>query len=505
MGKLTKAVIYVFILQIASKVLGLLKESLLAYKFGTSFIVDAYTIAITFPSIIFAIFAGGIAEAYIPMMASIEGKQSGLKFTYNTMTILTCASLIVSFLCILLNAPIVDLLAPGFDTESLKLTQKLVLIISFIFPIMIAYNIIIAYTTFREHFITANFINLIIVNIIVIASILVASKAHPEVLSIGYVISQFIPLVCIWIIARKKLEFNFTFIFNLRDKNFKKLLTLAIPLGASLLVNQLNSMIDRIIASLLGEGVIAALGYANKIQLLFYSLTTSIIMSVCFPRINSHFVKHEYDQGMNYVRNGFMIATFIGIPIAATLFIFAEPITGLFFERGMFTAQSTEITAQCLAFYSIGIPFYSYREILLKALSARKRQDLILKNTTIAISANVILNLLLFRVLEHIGLALATSLSGVIATFLMYMDIKKVGLKLFHIEMWYDIIKIIICTIIMGAIGIILGLCLQQSLVNMKILTVVIVLIMACSYLLLSYFSKVQILRWILGAVLPKK
>ena len=85
------------------------------------------------------------------------------------------------------------------------------------------------------------------------------------------------------------------------------------------------------------------------------------------------------------------------------------------------------------------------------------------------------------------------------------MDIKKVGLKLFHIEMWYDIIKIIICTIIMGAIGIILGLCLQQSLVNMKILTVVIVLIMACSYLLLSYFSKVQILRWILGAVLPKK
>ena len=129
MSSLTKAAIWVFIINIASKILGLLKESILAYKFGTSSIVDAYTIAITFPTIIFAIIAGGINESFVPVITRIEGNEKKNNFINNLIVIMSCISIVILIICMMFNSQIVDILAPGFIGESRILSENFVLLI----------------------------------------------------------------------------------------------------------------------------------------------------------------------------------------------------------------------------------------------------------------------------------------------------------------------------------------------------------------------------------------
>lgn len=504
MSSLTKAAIWVFIINIASKILGLLKESILAYKFGTSSIVDAYTIAITFPTIIFAIIAGGINESFVPVITRIEGNEKKNNFINNLIVIMSCISIVILIICMMFNSQIVDILAPGFIGESRILSENFVLLISIsIFP-MVIFHIMTGLLNSEEKFIIVNVCNLVIANIVIIISIFIADKKHSYILIIGYIMSYIVSWFVVWIYAKRKTFFRFKFFVDLKSKEIKDLLKLAIPLGISLIVNQINAMVSRALASTIGTGVVSALNYANKVQLIFYSLVASVVISVCFPRINKCFAKNDYNAGMQYISKGFMIATLIGVPTAVVLFIFAEPITSLIFERGSFDSESTYITAGCLAFYAVGIPFYSYREILLRGLSANKKQKLILKNTIIAIMFNVLLSITLMEPFSYIGLALATSIAGIIASVLMYYDLHKLKLELFNYNMVIDILKICLCTVIMAIVGVMVYNYFERAISGI-IALIISAILMVILYLIGMIISKVEIFKWMLNSIFYKR
>lgn len=501
---LTKAALWVFLINIISKILGLLKETILAYKFGTSFIVDAYTVAITFPSIIFAVFAGGIAESFIPVIAGIDTEKDRIQFTNNVMIITSIVSIAMTIICIVFYGEIVELLAPGFGIESKELAGRFIFLISFIFPVMMAFNIIVAYLTSEEFFIATNVCNFIITNIILIVSIYIATPQNTDVLIIGYIVSYIVPLVCLLVYAYRKAHYRFRIVVDLRSQKLRELVKLSIPLGLSLIINQINAMVGRAIASYIGPGIIAALNYANKVQLIFFSLTTSIVMSICYPRINKHFAKQDFGTGMYYVQKGFMITSLFGVPICVALFIFAKPITEFIFERGIFASDSTLITSECLAYYAIGIPFYSYREILLRALAAYKKQNLILKNTAIAIAVNILCSIILMETLEHIGIALATSIAGIVASVLMYYDLKRLNLVLFNKENGMDIIKICIATIITIGLGVITYFCISFFIAH-SIAFLIACFLMVMIYIYISFKININIFVWILGMIFKRR
>ncbi|MEE0772728.1 MAG: murein biosynthesis integral membrane protein MurJ [Anaerovoracaceae bacterium] len=504
MTSLTKAAVWVFIINIASKIFGLLKESIIAYKFGTSYIVDAYTIAIAFPSIIFAIFAGGLMESFVPVITRIDENANKNKFVNNVIIIMSIMSIIMTVLCIVFSDRIVDILAPGFSGECRELSESFISLISLMLLPMVLFSILAGYLNSKEKFIIVNVCNFIVANIVIIISIIVATYNHPNILIFGHIFSYIIPLIIVWIYAERRTFFRFVFFIDIRSKYIKELLQLAIPLGLSLIVNQINAMISRAIASTLGTGVVSALNYADKVQLIFYSLVASVMISVCFPRINKCFAKDDYSTGMKYIAKGFMVATLIGIPAAVVLFFFAEPITNLIFERGSFDSNSTYITAGCLAFYAIGIPFYSYREILLRGLSASKKQKLILKNTVIAIGFNILLCFAFVGPLKHIGVALATSISGIIASALMYYDLHKLKLKLFNSIMLIDILKICICTVFMVIAGMVIYNFLEQM-INETLALIASAILMMALYGLGIIIFKVNIFRWMLNSILKNR
>lgn len=503
MKNLAKSATVVVIILLLSKGLGFIREILLAYQFGTSYIVDAYTASTALPSVLFSLFASGFSNAYITVYTRIPDDKVRGDFFNNAVTCLMVSSLILAVACSLFSSQLTHVLAPGFDETATVLLKRFIRIIVIGLPFMTIFSMISAHLGSRESFIFTNFCDFIVINLVIIAAILLATGDHPEVLIYGEAFSWAIAGLLLGLYAWKQYGIWYHPAVAVRDPYFIMLCKLGVPLGASRLINEINGVSDRIFASLLGEGVTSALSYANRVQLIFYTLTTSVFLSVCYPRMNRCFAEGDKERGMYYVRKALMLAAYISIPATCGLFIFAKPVTAMLFQRGSFTEDSTVMTAGCLAFYSLGIPFYALRETAAKALGANMQQRKIMKNTAISVASNILLNLALYQPLGHIGLALATSLTGVIVSALALLDLKRIDLSVFEHTQISDFIKIVAAAAIAVFISIIGYRCMLPVLGN-SVAVILAAVVALLVYGTCSVVGRIEIFVWIYQR-LPKK
>ena len=423
-----------------SKILGFAREVFLADRFGTTYIADAYVIAASLPSVLFALFASGFTQSFIPSYVRADPKNKA-RFFSNTCSVIAFRQNIVS------------LLAPGFSAEPAALTARFIAVISFYLPIFTIFNVLTAYLAAQEDFIPGGFCDFILVNLVLIASILIATPQRPMILAYGYVASMILALAVLWAYARRKHGLRWEPVLDLHDRDFRHLCTLAIPLGLSLMADQINGVVDRMFASGLGEGVTSALSYANRVQSILLTLTTTIFIQVCYPRMNLYFAAGEKEKGSGYVQRALLIACYTSIPLVVMFALYAQPIVSLIFHRGAFSDESTAVTSVCLTLYALGIPFFAFRTILTNTLAANMRQKLILRNTVITVASNIALDFLLVRIWGYRGLALATSLSGALAASLMYRDIRTLNLPVFTRRQAADVVKYTLATACAAAVS----------------------------------------------------
>ena len=491
MKKLTYSAIIITILLLLSKVLGLFREIVLADKFGASSVVDAYTIAISLPSVIFTVFASGFSNSYIPTYSRVD-KSKKDDFFNITITVLTLVSLFFSFVCFYFSELIVKVIAPGFRFEDYQMTVSFVRIISCIFPFMTVFNILSCQSQVKEHFIFVSFCDYIVINLVVIFSIYLAALLNTNILIYGYVFSMILATVLMGFYAKKYIINSYHFSIDVKNSDFYNLVKLAIPLGLSLVVNQLNAVVDKMFSSSMGEGITSALSYANRIQLIPFSLAVSVVLTVFYPRISHCFAYGNMDEGVKYLKESSLLALFIGIPVVGALCFFSEPVVRILFERGAFDAAATAVTSRCLLFYSIGIPFYSLREIASKALAANTQQKAILKNTIITFIFNIVLDCIFVQILGYRGLALATSISGLISFLLMYRDLTKQGIMIFDKHLVINTSKIFVDTVLC----VLLGLFIFNRMAGIMSSNISIVITMVFSgllYILVGYILKISV------------
>lgn len=493
-NNLAKSTVVVVIMLCLSKVFGLLREMLLAYRFGTSYIVDIYTICISLPSIVLAAFVSGVAQSYIPVASRIcEEKRK--TFFNKCITMMLIVAFIVCVICFLFSDFIAGLMAPGFEGGESSLLSRSIKEIVFMIPFFTVFTLLCSHLAMKENFIVANFCDFIVTNTIVILSILLVTNNNLSFLVIGYDFAIVVSTLLLVTYAIGKKEFAYKPNFAFKDKDVGLIFKLAIPLGISLLTNQLNAMIDNAFASSLGEGVTSAMNYANKIQTIVLSLTTSIFMSMCYPRMNRYFAQGEDKDAMYYVKRGVAISCFVAIPTATFLFFYSDMAINLIFEYGAFSSQSTKVVAECLSYYAIGIPFYAMSAALTNALAGKQKQKRILKNTLLTVAFNILLNFVLVKMLAHKGLALATSLSGVFSFTITFIDLKLLKLQCVDKTVITDIAKNVgslICALLCSfALTYIL-----QSLISTKFLFIIIIAVAVCVYFLTALMFKTDVLRW---------
>jgi len=486
------------ILMLASKVLGLLREVFLAQQFGTSFIVDAYTIACTLPTVMFTLFASGFSNSYLPIFVRIGKQEQKNRFFNNLTCSLTIFSVVLTVVCILSSRIIAKVLAPGFNEETYSLTVKFLQGIAFYLPFYTAFNIFTVHANANEDFVGPGFVDSIVCNVAIIITILIATPQTPMVLIYGYVISMIIATTLLGLRIHFKKMAKFSFVCQIKDSYFRQACALAIPMGITMLTNQINAVVDKMFSSSLGEGITSALSYANKVQLIPYSLITSIFLSVCLPRMNKCFADNDHRGGLSYSKNALSIAWFIAIPVVLAIFAFSEQMIALMFERGAFDHEATKITAACLVCYALGMPFYAFREIAAKTLAAILKQKQVLKNTLISVLINIVLNFLFVRVWGYKGLALATSVAGLCAAVLMNKELKKCGLVILGDRMLHDFLKILCASVL--SVGVALGgYYVLIEFLGGHIATIVSLLFAAGFYVFICGLWNVNILIWLYG------
>jgi putative peptidoglycan lipid II flippase len=200
-------------------------------------------------------------------------------------------------------------------------------------------------------------------------------------------------------------------------------------LGAS--IYQLNVFVDTILASLssiVGEGAIAAIYYSNRLWMLPLAIFGTAFSQAMLPTMSEHAAREDIEKFKQTLSFSLRSVFFITVPSSVGLIVLAKPIVRALFERGSFDSYSTEITANALLFYSIGLFAYAGVKILVSAFYSLKDTKTPVKTAAAALVINIVLNVILMFPLKVGGLALATSLASVANFFILFALLgKKIG------------------------------------------------------------------------------
>ena len=185
-----------------------------------------------------------------------------------------------------------------------------------------------------------------------------------------------------------------------------------IPIFLGKAITELNTMIDRTIASVLPSGSVSALSYGNRVVGFVTAVFVISVTTAAFPQMSQlSAMKNHRKLKRTFARSVGLMSLMV-LPISAGVILFANEIVAMLFQRGAFTAFDTQRTAEVVTFYSIGLIFFSIKEVALNMFYAIEDTVTPTINSILAIVINIVLNLLLIKSMAHKGLALATTISG---------------------------------------------------------------------------------------------
>ena len=323
----------------------------------------------------------------------------------------------------------------------------------------------------------------------IIASLFISTKTNIYVIAVGSVVATASQLLLLIPFVRKT-GYRYQPILNLRDEYIKMMVYIALPVVAGQSVNQINVLVDRILASGIAVGGISALNYANRLNGFVQGLFVASISSVMYPMISKMAAENNIKGLKASISEAISVINLLVIPATIGAMIFSKEIVTLLFGRGAFTPEAIDMTANALFYYSIGMIAFGLRDILSRAFYALQDTKTPMINAAIAVVINIILNLALSRYLGIGGLALATSIATIVGTLLFFVTLRKkiggFGLK----EITISFIKICMASIIMGILAWSTYQILETK-INSNISLILAIGVGALSYFIFIYFMKI--------------
>lgn len=424
MNKVAKNTLILMIITIISKILGFIRELVLGGIYGTTFYSDAYIVAMNIPGTLFSLIGIALSTTFIPLYyENSKSIKESNKFVNNIFNITLILSAILALLVFVFANQVVKIFAIGFNGDTFKLTVEFTKIIIVGALFMGTSSIFTSFLQAKENFTVPGLVG-IPFNIIIIIAIILSSKISIYILPIGTVIAMLSRLL-FQMPSLFKYGYRYKFTIGLKEDYIKKVIWLVGPVFIGVAVNQINTMVDRTLASTLLEGSISALNYANRLNSFVMGLFIMSIGTVIYPILSKLSANSDKESFIKTVYKSVNIVTLLVIPISIGAMVLATPIVSLLFERGAFDSRATDITAKALVFYSIGMVGFGLRDILGKVFYSLQDTKTPMINGAIAIGMNIILNLILVKFMGHAGLAFATSISAIACIFILFKSLKK--------------------------------------------------------------------------------
>ncbi|QOX65060.1 murein biosynthesis integral membrane protein MurJ [Anoxybacterium hadale] len=438
------------ILTLISKLIGFVREMVMANFFGTSFVTDAYAMAFTILTLLFGGIIAAISTAYMPLYSNIvvnRGKTEGDQFTSKVINLLFSLTALISLLGIFFSDQIISIFASGFVGETASLASYFIKVLFSYVIFSSAAGILESYLQYKGVFLP-QIITGYLISICTIAAIIVSAYVSYYYLAFGLLIGYALRLVSILIIVKKN-QFQYHFVTK-PDQEFNKILRMAIPtyIGSSMLY--INQFIDKTLASRLIEGSISALNYAWLLNGVIIGITITILSTIIYPKLTNANSLAQYDRFNAIIKKGMNIVLLIALPCSLGAMVYSQPIVRIVFERGAFDSTATAMTSSAFFYYSMGMLFMSANELITKAYYSIHDMKLPMIFAAITVIINISLCLVFLTFMDHSGLALATSIASFCNLILLSLGIRR---KYPHIKL-YDSKSKIIKTIIAAMVSV---------------------------------------------------
>ena len=410
--KLTKNTTILGLGTLFSRILGLLRDVLIAKYFGTSGILEVFIVAFRAPNLLRSIFGEGFSDSVAVPALSVysRDKKKLFKISSNLIIIFTLILAVVTLLGIVLSRYIVTLIAPGFISNASKFgiaVSFMKITFPYIFFIGLASNFTaILYAVKR----------------------FIGPAIIPSLLNISFILGMLFSYLFLY---RSGFRMHFGVREAFSDKEVLSMLRRAIPRIWSSIVYQLNVFIDTIFSSLswiVGTGAMAAIYYSNRIvqfPLALIALSVSRAAIVDFSRFSNDGNTKDFKKLFVF---SFQNIMFFIVPVSIVFIFIPQEILRLLFLRGEFDTYSLMVTSSTLFFYSFGLLFFCGIKLLVNTFYALKDTVTPARISTISLIINAALSALLMFPFKAGGIALASSIAAAFNFFLLLrMLTKRIG------------------------------------------------------------------------------
>ncbi len=410
----------VSLLTLLSRVLGFVRDLLVARLLGASLFADAFFVAFRIPNLLRSFVAeGALTSAFVPTFSASlrSGKEEAAETFKRVSGFLLVITIPMSLLGVIYAPEVIRLIAPGFASGSEKfelcvlLTRTMMPYIAFVSVIAMINSALNALAIFG-----ASAWAQVVMNLVLIAGALAALPFDPRTTTIILAVSVLIGGV-IQILAQlpavRRGGLSLRPSLQLGHKDVREVLRLMIPATIGASVYQITIFIATLLASLLGEGSVSWLFYADRIAQFPLGIFSIALASVLLPALSNASAADDHDTFRGGLSNSLRYTSFIIIPMACGIWALALPMTELLFERGAFSRHSSLMTARALQALAFGLWATSCHSMIVRAFIARKDT---ITPTLIGVGSlviNVMAALLLMGAIEPHGDLLSESVARV--------------------------------------------------------------------------------------------
>ena len=452
-SSITTAALILGAASLASKALGLLRDGILARKFGFDIELDIYYAAFRIPDFIFSIVViGALSAGFIPVFTKLISQKKEARAFRTANAVLNLLFVILIFLCLLaiIFAPnLIHFLTPGFDNDQKALTVELTRIM-FLSPIFLLLSSITGgiLQSYQRFFVYS--LSPILYNLGIITGALYFTELWGlKGLAWGVVLGSFLHFA-IQIPIVRKLGFSYQWVIDIRDSNVRKITKMMIPRTLTLFVVQFNLVIVTIIASALPSGSISVFNIVNNLQSFPLSIFAISFAIASFPTLSALSEKEKREEFSKNLNTTIIQILFFVIPTSILFIILRAQIVRVIFGGRDFSWEDTILALNVLQIFALSLFAQALIPLFSRAFWALHNAKTPFLIALVSAIINLILAIILSKQFGISGLVGAFSVSAIVNALLLYYFInKKLDFTCYR-KICKPLLKIVLASLVAG-------------------------------------------------------
>jgi putative peptidoglycan lipid II flippase len=418
-----------------SRILGFVRDFVIARVFGAGMLTDAFFVAFKLPNLLRRLFAeGAFAQAFVPILGEYKNKRGDAQtrqLVDHVASLLLLILLAVTLIGMAAAPLLVYISAPGFaaDPGKFELTVSLTRItfpyILFMSLVALCGGILNTWSRFAVPAFTPVLLNVSFIGMALWA----APHFTQPVLALGWAVFIGGALqLAFQIPYLKRIDMLPRFSLDWKDAGVRRILRLMAPAVLGVSVAQVSLLINTVFASFLGTGSVSWLYYADRLMEFPAGILGAALGTILLPSLAKYHAGEKYDEYSKLLDWGLRLTLLLAAPAALALAIIAVPLITTLFHHGAFSATDVLQTRDALTAYSIGLLGLILIKVLAPGFYARQNVRTPVKIALVSLFVTQLLNLALIGWLKHAGLALSIGLAACLNALLLYRGLRRHGI-----------------------------------------------------------------------------